>query len=211
MKNKMIKTLVLSSLIVSGVAQGAITISEKNFTSASVGVPIVSTLGVAAPLNSIYASSGIFVTTPDWATASAATIISMFTATDSTPLSNTTFTGLFTGNDTTTLVSYATGFQGANPYILVGNSSTLANSTLVAVYRQTTPVYATPVSGIANTAISGTTLANWVYGTQTAVTTQSTLTSASFSQGIALTSIPETSTALLGAIGALGLLRRRRN
>jgi MYXO-CTERM domain-containing protein len=141
-------------------------------------------------------------------------VLSMFTAIDGTPLVNSSFTGLFSGNDTTTLAAYAPGFQSAQAYFLVGNNATLANSSLIAVYATPGQVYTPPVAGIANVAINGNVAGNWVYGTQTAVTVQPvTLSGAAFTTGIQLIAspVPEPSAAFLGALGALGLLRRRRN
>jgi len=210
MKTKLIVSI--ATLAVSaGLSQAAITVSIKNFTSASVGNPIVDAAGAAVAKSTIYASAGIFTSTPNWATATAGQILAAFTAIDSTPVSNTGFTGVFTGADTSTLSSYATGFESAQAYMVVGNNSTLANSTLIAVYRPTGVTYTPTVAGVASVAISGTTLSDWVYGKQVSVTTQPGVTNAAFTNGIQLTTVPEASTALLGAIGALGLLRRRRN
>ncbi len=191
-----------------GASNAASTVSAKNFTSASVGNPIVDSAGVPAALNTIWASAGIFSTVPVWATASVSSILSAFTAIDSTPLVNSTFTGLFTGNDLAN-GSYPANFSGASSYVLVGNSSTLANSTKLAVYRTGATFTAVDGAGNSNVALSATTPANWVFGTTRSVTTQSTLNNSAFTTGVTL--VPEPSTALLGAIGALGLLRRRRN
>lgn len=212
MKNKLFAAMCVSILSIGGLAQGAITIGFKDFSSASVGVPIVNALGAAVPQNTIFVSSGIFSTVPDFTTSTAAQVIAAFTALDGTPVSNTTFSGLFTGNDTTTLSSYPTGFQGTQAYFLVANNATLSLATQVAVYRTLGQVYATPVGGVANTQIVGDNLAGFVYGTQTPVTTQPSLSGSSYTTGIQLAAVavPEPSAALLGAIGALGLLRRRR-
>ena len=193
-----------------GLTQGAITMGTKDFLSASSGVPIVNSSGAAVATNSIWVSTGIFVTVPTWSTATAAQVVAAFTPLDLTPITNSSFTGLFTGNDTTTLGSYPANFDSAPAYILVGNNSTLANSTLVAVYHTPGQVWTTPVSGIQNTQVVATTVADWVYGVPTAVTTQPSLANSAFTTGIQLTTVPEPSAALLGALGVLGLLRRRR-
>jgi hypothetical protein len=208
---KLVTTFLTSLLVAGGIAQGAITVSLKNFTSATVGNPIVDAAGAAVAKNTIWASAGIFTTLPDWGTASASQVLSLFTAVDATPLVNSSFTGLFTGPDTSTLAAYATGFESAQAYFLVGNNANLALSTLIAVYRTPGQVYTPPVAGVASVAINGNVAANWVYGKQVTVTTQPvTLAGAAFTNGIQLTSVPEPTAALLGAIGALGLLRRRR-
>ncbi len=221
MKTKLIATLFVSAFAISGVSQAAITIGMKNFTNGTTaGVPIVDAAGAAVALNSIYISAGIFTTLPNFSTDSASTILGMFSALDLTPMVNATYTGFFIGNDTTTLASYASGWQGANAYFVVGNNSTLLNSTKIAVYHTSTPsdqVYATPAAGIANTQMIGAATTGWVYGLQTPVTVQpagGTLVPANvaFVNGMQLISspVPEPSAALLGALGALGLLRRRR-
>lgn len=203
-------SILLSLVAASSVAQAAITVSIKNFTSTSAGNPIVNSSGVPAATGTVFASAGIFTTTPDWATMTASQILGLFVPVDSTPLTNGTFTGLFTGNDTSTLAAYAPGFESAQAYFLVGNNSTLANSTLIAVYRTPGQVFTPPVAGVANVAINGNVAGNWVYGIQRGVSTQPSVANAAFTTGIQLTSVPEPSAALLGAIGAIGLLRRRR-
>ena len=209
---KLTSIFAASFLAAASIAEAAITVSIKNFTSATVGNPIVNSAGAAVAKNTLWASAGIFATTPDWSTMNASQVLSLFTAVDAAPLVNSAFTGLFTGNDTSTLAAYAPGFESAQAYFLVGNNATLANSSLIAVYRTPGQVYTPPVAGVAVVAINGTTAGNWVYGTQTAVTVQPvTLSGAAFTTGIQLTSVPEPSAALLGALGALGLLRRRRN
>lgn len=212
MKSKLLMTLTASAMILGGVAQGAITVTVKDFTSASAGNPIVNSLGVPVALNSVFAQAGIFTTLPNFATDSAATIISDFSAIVPNTISNTSFTGVFTGNVTSSLGAYPTNFSGAAAYMLVGNNSTIANSTAIAVYSLPGQVFTPTVGGVANVSINGTVAGNWLYGIQVPVSTQTTVPSSAYTTGIELTSIsvPEPSTALLGALGVLGLLRRRR-
>jgi len=210
MKNKLFAIAFTSVVALSGIAHGAVTISIKNFTSTSVGTPIVDASGVPMALNTIFASAGIFSSVPNFATASASQILALFTPVDLTPVSNTSFTGVFTGNDIQGL-PYPTNFSGAEAYFVVGNAATLANSTLIAVYDSKS-VY-TPVDGVGNASVTlaGTVNADWVYGTERSLTAQTSVPSSAFaSGGISLVSVPETSTAVLGALGLLGLLRRRR-
>ena len=214
MKNKLLAILFVSGLTVSASLQGAITIGSKNFTSASAGVPIVTAVGTAADNSTFFAWTGIFTVTPTFSTATAAQIVSAFTTTDSGAIPASTFTGLFGANDTTTLAAYATGFESAQAWTVVTNNAVFANSTLVAVYRLPGQVFTPAVAGAANVQIVASDINNWVYGNKTPVTGQSSVPNGAFTQGIALSAIapiPEPSAALLGAIGALGLLRRRRN
>lgn len=210
MKNKLYAAFFASAFIVGGAAQGAVTVSIKNFSSATVGVPIVNSAGAAVPLNTIWASAGIFATTlPNWATATASQVLGLFTALDATPVASGTFTGLFTANDMLS-GTYPLNFSGTSAYILVGNAAVLANSTAIAVYSTGSSFTAVDGAGNANVGLNATNAANWVYGITRSVTTQPTVTSGAYTTGVQLTSIPEPSAALLGALGALGLLRRRR-
>jgi len=212
MKNKLFASLLVSVLAIGGTAYGAITVSVKDFTSVSAGNPIVNASGVPAALNTVFASAGIFTSLPNFASATASQILALFTPIPGVNVSNTTFTGLFTGPNTSTLSAYPAGFDSAQTYMIVGNNATLANSTQIAVYSQPGVIFATPVAGIASTAINATTTGDWLYGTPTALTQQTTLTNSAFTTGIQLIAspVPETSTAVLGALGLLGLLRRRR-
>lgn len=213
MKNKLLTSLFVSVTAL-GTTHGAITIGSKNFTSASVGVPILTDTGAAAANSTFFSWTGIFATTPNFSTATAAQIITGFTTTDSAAIPASTFTGLFGANDTTTLAAYAVGFESSQAWTVVTNNATFANSTLVAVYRLAGQVFTPAVAGAANVQIVASDINNWVYGNKIAVTGQSSVPSGSYTQGIALSAVapvPEPSAALLGAIGALGLLRRRRN
>ena len=147
---------------------------------------------------------------PNFATDSAATIISDFSPIVTNAISNTSFTGVFTGNVTSTLGAYPTGFSGTDAYMLVGNNATIANSTAIAVYHLSGQVFTPTVAGVATVSINGTVAGNWLYGIQVPVSQQTTVPSSNYTTGIELTSVPEPSAALLGALGVLGLLRRRR-
>ena len=112
---------------------------------------------------------------------------------------------------------YPSGFQGETAVMLIGNNATLANSTAIAAFSfvafgnpnaQTGALVqsfaltssSTPLVGIITPMASNT----------TGGAGQPSATSL-FANGVQLVAIPETSTSLLGAIGALALLRRRRN
>ncbi|MGC4015395.1 MAG: PEP-CTERM sorting domain-containing protein [Luteolibacter sp.] len=227
MKNKIASLSLFSLLAFSGMASATVTVVEKNFTSASVGIPIVNAAGVPAALNTVYASAGIFTTVPNFSTATAAQIVAAFAPIDSTaattgagptagsyagstPISNTTYTGLFTATDYSAANYWNGTSVGADIYILVGNNADLSLATQVAVYKGGT--FQALVAGNAANTVNATTLGSWVYGVPTAVSTQTTVPGSAFTQGIQLTAVavPEPSAALLGAFGALALLRRRR-
>jgi hypothetical protein len=55
---KLTSIFVSSLLAAASIAEAAITVSLKNFTSASVGNPIVDSVGAAVAKNSIWASAG---------------------------------------------------------------------------------------------------------------------------------------------------------
>ena len=181
------------------------------------GLPIVSSAGAAIlnSTNSIFASIGYLTAGGD---STAASVLSRFVALDSTPLTPNLVSGanprngLINGADYTNALNvYPAGFQGKTAVVLIGNSSVLSSSTSIALF--TFGVFEAPdalgnkVQSFALTSASVPTL-----GTVTAVTSQP-VAGNSFVNGVSLVpvAIPETSTSLLGALGALALLRRRRN
>lgn len=200
----------LVGLFLVAASNAAVTINIRNFSSATVGVPIVNASGVPIDQGGAFASAGVFGAGVNFSTMTATQVIGFFTSLDATPVAlNANFDGLFSAADLPNL-AYPGAFAGANAYILVGNNSTLANSTLVAVYNTAT-LFPTP-DGVGNAAatLSATTPANWVYGIQRTVTSQPSLANAAFTTGIQMTSVPEPSIAFLGALGVFGLIRRRR-
>jgi hypothetical protein len=181
------------------------------------GLPIVDASGAAIlnSTNSIFASIGYLTAGGD---SSAQSVLSRFVALDSTPLTpslvsgTTPRNGLINGADYTNALNvYPAGFQGQTAVVLIGNSSVLSTSTSIALF--TFGVFEAPdalgnkVQSFALTSASVPTL-----GTVTAVTSQP-IAGNTFVNGVSLVpvAIPETSTSLLGALGALALLRRRRN
>jgi hypothetical protein len=106
----------------------------------------------------------------------------------------------------------STTFAGKNMFLFAGNGTTLSNSTEFLVFRSTNTFNAADDSVPTATTYTfrpglGTTL--WG-NTLTDVKTASTDGSVTAGWQMAAP-VPETSTSLLGAIGALALLRRRRN
>jgi len=214
MKLRTIIAITASLLTFASATKAAVSVSIKNFTSTSVGTPIVNAAGVPVASTTIFASAGIFTTLPDFSTATASQVLADFTAIDNTPVAGfASSQGVFTANDLSG-GTYPAGFSGANAYVLVGNNSTLANSTVIAVYHLAGQVF-TPVDGFGNAtvAIAANATAGWVYGTVTPLSAQPTgIGTTTYTQGIQLISspVPEPSAALLGMLGGLALLRRRR-
>ncbi len=95
-------------------------------------------------------------------------------------------------------------FNTKEIYILVGNGATQAASTAFGIFKMTTPVFFP-----ANVAAAGSTT---VPTSSTAAITPLANAGSEPTPGTfqLATAVPEPSAALLGAIGALGLLRRRR-
>ena len=89
-------------------------------------------------------------------------------------------------------------------YFIVGNAATKAASTYWGIYSMTTPAFFP-----ANVTAAGSTPVSIATGAAiTPLANAGTVTLNSFAL---VPLVPEPSAALLGALGALGLLRRRRN
>jgi len=118
--------------------------------------------------------------------------------------------GLFAHSQSATVTG--SGFSAKNIYLLVGNGSTFNNSTeLLVLKNQSTFTDAQDATPTAQNISFTTSTATLVFGVNIAnVKTTGSDSSSTPGWGTAVP-VPEVSTALLGAIGALGLLRRRRN
>ena len=207
-----IKNIITALALTVTTSFGASTLNISNFSSATIGLPVVTSTGSAAAVGTYYANPGFFTTTINWSTATASSIIAAFTTIDSTPLTGTTRTGLFTGQ--TFNGSLPGGFAGTPAYVLISDNSNFALATKVAVYNAGVNFNAPDGAGNSAQSIALIDSSKIVFGTLTSVTTQpSNLTGANFATGVQLigAAVPETSTSLLGALGALALLRRRRN
>lgn len=102
-----------------------------------------------------------------------------------------------------------TVFQTKQLFVLVGNAATKALSTQWGIFSMTTPVFFPADVAAANSTTVTTSTFAAIAPLQNAGTA---IDNASGADGFRLVAaIPEPSAALLGAIGALGLLRRRRN
>ena len=101
-------------------------------------------------------------------------------------------------------------FTGKAIYIVIGNATTIAASTEFIIYNTGAlwPQEVPAVGATVNTFLYNGTMVRGFTTTTSGL--GAPLTFANGDAGVAFTAVPETSTALLGAIGALGLLRRRR-
>ena len=189
----------------------ASTLNINNFSSSTAGTPIVNSAGAALAVNTFFANGGYFNTTMNWSTATASTIKAAFVGIDTTPVGVGTRSGLFTGQ--TFSGTLPAGFAGKNAYIVVGDNSDFSLATTFAVFNSGTTFTAPDAFGNSAQNITGANSANVVFGTVRSVTAQpSNLSGANFANGVVMvaSNVPEPSAALLGAIGALALLRRRR-
>jgi len=116
-------------------------------------------------------------------------------------------------------ITSATGFVNqANPlnfnnrqvYLLVGNGTTIANSTQIGLFTQTTPTFFTADITLAGSTNFALTTGNIVSAVAGAGSVVDNATGVDNLKLVSLTTVPEPSAALLGALGVLGLLRRRR-
>ena len=105
------------------------------------------------------------------------------------------------------------GFLNKNIYLLVGFGGTsLATSTELFIYKFSA-TFGAAESGlpITQTLTDPATPGTQLFGTTTGGNPQSVAAARYVAAAITAEPVPETSTTLLGAIGALALLRRRRN
>lgn len=105
-----------------------------------------------------------------------------------------------------------TPFAGKNMFLFAGNGTTLANSTEFLVFRSNNTFNAADdATPTATTLTFRPALGTTLWGT-TLTDVKTASTDGSVTAGWQMAApVPETSTSLLGAIGALALLRRRRN
>ena len=210
LKSKLLSLFLMLSAIAS--AESGVVVTISNFQSSTVGIPIVTATGVPVDQGQAFASAGIFDVGVNFSTMTLAQILAAFTPVDATPVAlNANFDGLFSAQDLSNQ-PYASGaFAGSAAYIVIGNSSNFSLATMFAIYSPGA-VFPTP-DAIGNAAItlSATGTGGWVFGNLRPVTVQPTLPSAAYTTGIQMTTdIPEPTVALLGCLGLLGLIRRRR-
>jgi hypothetical protein len=223
------KKLITSILLTSALAltsNAAVSLGFKTHNGSSNGpdgLPVVDSAGAAIlnSTNSVFASIG-YLTTESGTTAQ--NVLSRFVPLDSTPLApnlvsgSTPRNGLISGNDFSDAGSllptnYVSNFQGKNVFVLIGNNSSILTSTAVAMFSFASTFAAPDVAGNLSQSFTVFAATTPTIGNKIAVTSQP-IAGNTFVNGVSLVSvapIPETSTSLLGAIGALALLRRRRN
>ena len=227
MKKTLLKTIAFVALAAS--AQAAVTFSFSTQTGSANGpngLPVVDANG--APIlnstNSLFASIGYLTAVVDPVNdITVSGTLARFVALDNTPIipnlvsGTTPRNGLFNGQDYNSATNvYPSGFVGQTAVVFIGNNASILNSTAVAMF--TFGAFQAP-DGLGNKvqAFALTSTATPTIGTLRTVTTQpfeDNNATSNFANGVMLVStaaIPETSTSLLGAIGALALLRRRRN
>ena len=204
---KAFSKLILVTIATAGFSHAATTISTKNFTSLSVGIPVINEAGSGLTAGNRSWSVGYFPTGFNFATSDAAAIKGAFVIFGAT---STTFAinGGFTGSINATLPANDTTYTGKTIYTLVGNAPTVAGSSLFAILTANVAFPVVDGAGNGLATANTTTAANVVYGKLGPIATQPS--GGSFAQGLQVVSVPEASVTLLGALGAIGLLRRRR-
>ena len=219
MKNKLIALLALVAFTSGSQAAVTFTIAGNTGTANGPnGLPVVDSTGSAIlnSTNSVFISIGYLTAGGD---STAASVLSRFVPVDSSPVTPTTGrNGIFNANDYSNAANvYPVGFQGQTAVMLIGNNSTIANSTAIAAF--TFGVFAAPnaTTGANVQTFALTSSSSPLVGIITPMASNTTggagqpSATSLYTNGIQLVPIPETSTSLLGAIGALALLRRRRN
>lgn len=202
------KTLLTIFAIGLAVSANAATISFTNLVGFdSTTNPIVSSTGVVIPDGTGFVAAGVFSITDaqilEFAT-SPGSIASAFTAVASGNFSS-GINGLFSLAPTTN-----SSINSGTVYGIIGNASTFASSTEIGVFKFTQSFLADPAI------TDGAVLSNSASGnvSQILIGGFSNFThdfGAGANSAYNLAVIPEPSAALLGALGVLGLLRRRRN
>lgn len=230
-----LKSTILASLVLAvslGSSYGAIYNVTNGTTATSNGIAPTSGLlvsnpaasaevgtftGFFSPTNPGVYGFGIFGTTDGAITAatSLSSIVNAFTIFGTTDTFNTggaptNQRGLFAHSQNAVVTG--SSFSGKNIYLLVGNGASFGASTQLLVLKNsalfTDAQDAVPT---AQNITFSTATATLLFGRNLAdVKTTGTDASVTPGWGTA-TAVPEPSAALLGAVGALGLLRRRRN
>lgn len=222
MKNKLFALMALVALATG--SQAAVTFTLAGNTGSANGpngLPVVDSTGSAIlnSTNSVFISIGYLNAGGD---NTAASVLSRFVAIDSTPVVPTSGrNGIFNANDYSNAANvYPAGFQGKTAVMLIGNNATIANSTAIVAFTFGAFGDPNPTTGALVQTFALTSASSPLVGIITPMASNTTggagqpSATSLFTNGVQLVSIvpvPETSTSLLGAIGALALLRRRRN
>ncbi len=217
MKTKLFTVLaVLSATAMIGNA--AVTLSFATQTGSSNGpngLPVVDGTG-AAILNStssVFASIGYLTAGGD---STPTSILSRFNPIDDAYMIPNLLSGANPRNGLFNMVDFnnstnalPAGFAGQTAVVLIGNNGTnIKSSTSMAMFTFGAFGTVDPVNGLVQTFLL-TSASVPTVGLKIPVTTQP-LAGNTYVNGVAMVPIPEPSAALLGALGVLGLLRRRR-
>lgn len=118
------------------------------------------------------------------------------------------YRGVFVRNTSATVTG--TPFAGQNIYAFVGNGTTFANSTELAIIKSASMFEASQDAiPTAKSVILSMATSTLIFGVMLE-NVKTTNNDASTTPGWGMAGVPETSTALLGALGSLVFLRRRR-
>ena len=191
---------------------GAATVNIGGVISAATGL-VANVQGTALSTGGYYIGVGSFDTVP--VIAPGTTNIKPFV--DTMNLFATNLSPTTVGNTQGTITGAFAGIGGADPskfnnrqiYIVVGNAATAVDSTFWAIMTTTTNIlFPADVTTSATATISFGSIANSVMVPNAGTEIDNI---SPVKDGIGLVGVPEPSAVLLGALGALGLLRRRRN
>jgi hypothetical protein len=225
MKNTIKSFLAIAFIAAIGMSQAnaAVTLSFATQTGSANGpngLPVVDSSGAAIlnSTNSLFASIGYLSVGAD---TTAAGYLARFNPIDNVPIipnllsAGNPRNGLFNSQDynsTTNAYPTASIVGGTTAaYVLIGNNSTLANSTAIALFAVGNFGVIDAINGL-NQSFILTSASVPVIGTVRSVTTEP-ISGNTFANGVSLVpvaAVPEPSAALLGMLGALGLFRRRR-
>lgn len=227
MRIKLITTLFAATAALTSISNG-VTVTVAGFANSTVGLVTLDTDGAGPNLRTTVTGQAIFVSVTNELTGLAASMQSLLATNTSTITSfNTALNSLITGTNTVS--------AGTNPGIIAGASRTFTNGAispatitgreggsagnityLFLVAEQAGFItgigaYTGPsIPSLAGTLTFNPTNANDI-GVGTSVLAAATTSPVQPISGFQLAAaVPEPSAALLGAIGALGLLRRRR-
>jgi hypothetical protein len=209
------KTLIVSALLTASVAlsSAVTTATVRNFTSPTAGLPILDNTGT--PIRGSYAV-GFYASDFDFIGSTGEQVRDGLTQFGS-ELNSFVFDGLIGApNSTSANIPKEGGspFTGNDVFVLFGDASTLADSTLFGVVRLATQFQNENDAdlGVVDGTITGDT-ATVEFGFLVTPSAQPTGPVAfNFAEGLQLSAvgIPEPSTSLLAALAGLGLVARRR-
>lgn len=193
--------------------QAAVTLTGRNFTTPTSGVALVDSGNNLLAAGSGSWTAGTFAAGFNF-NVTATQVIAGFNAVTTTAGIGTPFAGTFNNSVTYDGGTTATpaSVVGQAVYILVGNGLTLATSTQIAVFTTGGVFIGGDAIGNGGFTADAETVGKVVYGQTGGAPNTQPNGAFNLTNSVRLISapVPEPSTMMLGAIGALGLLRRRR-